>query len=129
MGQPSFVRFHPGYFGIACVLFLVEAFIAFFIRDQFVRPLLGDLLVVVWLYTLVRAFCSLPKLQVALGVLLFAVGIEFSQWLGLVQWMGWEDSRVARIVLGQSFDWKDLVAYFIGTGLVLWLDQRYGEAV
>ena len=38
------------------LIFLLELFIALFVRDNFIRPYVGDILVVVLVYTCVRVF-------------------------------------------------------------------------
>ena len=45
------------YYPIAMVIiFLVEVCIALFVRDRFIRPYVGDMLVVVLIYTFLRIF-------------------------------------------------------------------------
>ena len=41
------------------VIFCIEVFIALYVRDSFVRPYMGDALVVVLVYSFVRIFIGL----------------------------------------------------------------------
>ena len=45
-----------GYLTAFIILFLIEAAIALWVHDRFVRPYIGDVLVVVLVYVFVRIF-------------------------------------------------------------------------
>jgi hypothetical protein len=92
-----------------------EVLIASFAHDLFVRPYLGDVLVVMLLFFAVRAFWQLPPLPLAMGVLCFAVVVEATQALGLIRLLGWSDNTLAKLVMGNTFQWGDLVCYLIGS--------------
>lgn len=111
------------------LIFGVEVIIALFFDDAIIRPLVGDLLVVVLLFYLVKAFIDWPDIGVAIGVCLFAWGIEFAQALQLVERLGLGDVALARTVIGTTFDWRDLVAYTIGAVLSVWLERWRETAV
>lgn len=93
------------------VLLAVEICIALFVRDQFVRPYVGDMLVTVLLCCLVRAL--FPQFPPAVPVFLFAAAVEGSQWLGLTEILNLQGT-VLGIILGATFDWKDIVCYGLG---------------
>ena len=115
-------RFRLRYFLAFLLLFLVEVGIALFVRDRFVRPYLGDVLVVLLLYCFLQSFLKLQPRVAALGVLLFAFGIEMLQYFRLVEVLGLRDNKIATTVLGSSFDWEDLLAYSLGAVLVLLIE-------
>jgi hypothetical protein len=50
----------------------------------------------------------------AAGVLLFAYVIETLQYFDLVGKLGLKHSRIANIVIGNSFAWLDILAYTLG---------------
>jgi hypothetical protein len=50
----------------------------------------------------------------AAGVLLFAYLIETLQYFDLVGKLGLKHSRIANIVIGNSFAWLDIIAYTLG---------------
>lgn len=92
-------------------LLVVEMGIALFVRDRFIRPYVGDLLVTVLLCCLCRAV--FPRLQPAVPVFLFAVAVEWTQWLGLVEMLGLQGTIFA-VILGTSFSWIDILCYGVG---------------
>lgn len=110
---------------IAGVIFVIEVLIALFFKDSFIRPLLGDLLVVMLLFSFVRIFYNGSGLKLALSVLLFSFIIEFSQYFRLVELLGLEHYKLATVVLGSTFDFLDLIAYIIGVSISYYLDQRF----
>jgi len=42
------------------------------VQDDFIRPYLGDFLVVILIYAALRTFWNAKKITIAIGVLLFA---------------------------------------------------------
>ena len=120
--DPPLFRFRLNYFLVFLLLFLVEVCIALFVRDRFVRPYLGDVLVVLLLYCFLQSFLKLQPRVAALGVLLFAFGIEMLQYFRLVEVLGLRNNKIATTVLGSSFDWEDLLAYSLGAVLVLLIE-------
>ena len=102
------------YFLIFLVLLAIEVYIALFVRDAFIRPYGGDLLVTVLLCCLCRAV--LPQCKPALPVFLLAAVVEWTQWLGLVEMLGLQGTVFA-ILMGTSFSWIDLLCY--GAGCLL----------
>jgi hypothetical protein len=111
------------YFLAAILLFGVEVLIALYMHDRFVRPYLGDFLVVVLIYCGIKAFLNAPVLKTALFVLLFSYTIEVLQYFQIVQRLGLQHIAVARIVIGTSFEWGDLLAYTGGILLVLLIEK------
>src|SRR6187431_2860586 len=117
------ITFNKNYFGLAVLIFIIEVLIALFVRDSFVRPYLGDVLVVILIYCFIKSFLYLPVLTVALFVLIFSFTIEFLQFLNIVEWLHLEKSKIARIVIGTSFSWIDLLTYIIGLTIVVLIEK------
>jgi Protein of unknown function (DUF2809) len=113
------ITFNKNYFILAILLFITEVLIALYIRDAFVRPYLGDVLVVILLYCFIKSFLNLPDFAVAISVLIFAFSIELLQYVNMVEILGLQKSSLARAVLGTSFSWLDLLAYTAGIVIVL----------
>lgn len=113
------VRFDRRSFGIFLILFALEAAIALGLDDPFVRPLVGDALVVILVFYGVRSFIQTRTRWLVLATLAFAWAVEFSQYFRLVERLGLGDNRLAIVVLGSVFDWRDLVAYTIGAAILL----------
>lgn len=95
-------------------IFLIEAAIALWVHDRFVRPYIGDALVVVLVYCFVRIIIPAEVRHLVLYVFLFAVCVEFLQYFHLVELLGLQGCRAARIILGSVFDWKDIACYGAG---------------
>lgn len=119
------LKFNKYYFLLTILLFLTEVLIALYVHDRFVRPYVGDVLVVILIYTFIKSFVKLPVLPVALFVLAFSFTIEVLQYFKVVELLGLGHSAIARTVIGTSFAWIDLVAYTAGFVIVL-LVEKYG---
>ena len=110
-----------GYSIITILFFLMELFIALFVRDSFIRPYVGDMLVVVLIYTFLRIiFPEKPRL-LPLYVFLFAAGVEVLQGIRIVELLGLQNNRFFSVLIGTTFDWKDIACYGAGCALCdLW---------
>jgi hypothetical protein len=120
MNLRGFNRF---YLTAASLLLAIEVFIAFFIRDNFIRPYLGDVLVVILIYCAVMSLFPFPKTTTALYVLAFSFTAEALQYARLVEKLGLENSVTAKTIMGTTFAWTDLVAYVTGIAFVLWFEH------
>ena len=118
------LKFQLKYFIPATILFLIEVFIALFIHDNFIRPFFGDVLVVILIYCFIKSFINSPVIITAIAVLLFAYLIEVLQYFNIVKILGLQNSNLARIIIGTSFEWTDLLAYTLGIGVVILLDRN-----
>jgi hypothetical protein len=118
------IRFDKNYFGLAILIFIIEVLIALFVKDNFIRPYVGDVLVVILIYCFIRAFLRLPVLPLVMGVLVFSFTMEFLQYLNIVKTLGLEKSNIARTVIGTLFEWLDLVAYVAGAIIII-AAERY----
>lgn len=113
------LQFNKTYFGLTILLFAVEVFIALYVHDDFIRPYVGDVLVVMLIYCCIQSFLKVAVVPTAVFVLLFAIGVEILQYCNLVERLGLQDNKLARIVIGSSFEWMDMVCYTIGILIVL----------
>lgn len=105
----------------AAALLLTEILIGAFCGG-FVRIYLGDVLVTVLLCCLFR--CVFPKGMpwMPAGVFLFSVAVECFQSIHIPALEG----TVLQVILGSTFDGKDLICYGIGC-LCFWLVERYAK--
>lgn len=122
------IKFNAKYFYLAVLLFLIEALIAIFLDDRIIRPLIGDILVVVLVYCFIKAFWQIRPITAALGVFAFACLLEGLQYLHLVDRLGLRGNRLIATVIGTTFDSKDILAYAIGSALVLGVEYRLGSS-
>lgn len=112
------IGFHKKYFFAAIFLFLLLLFIAAFVRDSFVRPYGGDLLVVIFLYCLLKSFLRIPVKNAIFGVLGFAIAVEIIQYFRMIHLLGLEKNKIAVTVLGSYFEWLDILFYALGALLI-----------
>ncbi len=119
----SVARLRMGY-GLAALLILVaEVLIALFVRDRFIRPYGGDILVTLLICCVIRVI--LPRnyrLPIGGGVLLFAILVEVGQYFGLVYLLGLGHIEFFRILIGTGFSWWDMVCYAAGCVLFVAAD-------
>ena len=104
------------FFGIASLLLFVTELLIGLYAHGFVRNYIGDVLVVILIYTLFRAASpEKPKASFLLPacILVFAFAVEFLQLWGFCDKLGIEN-RLLRIIIGTGFSVEDLVSYFIG---------------
>lgn len=113
------VRFHKKHFGVAVGSFLVELWIALFVDDGFVRPYLGDVLVIPLVYCAVATFFEVRPVLLGVAVFGFACAVELGQLGDWVTVLGLADNRLARTVLGTTFSTHDLIAYAVGSALTV----------
>lgn len=99
------------------ILFLVELCIALFVSDRFIRPYVGDVLVIPLIYYFFRFFITTGKVKLILAVFLFACVVETAQYYNLVQHLGLAHNRFWVIVIGNSFHWLDILSYAAGAAL------------
>lgn len=121
------LTFNKKYFGLTILLFVIEVLIALFVHDSIIRPYIGDVLVVILIYCFIKSFLKLPVLPVAVFVLLFSFGIEFLQYLNIVEKLGLQNSKIARTVIGTSFAWIDLVCYIAGIIIVIIAEKGFAK--
>ncbi|EMB9231204.1 DUF2809 domain-containing protein [Vibrio harveyi] len=106
------------------VCFIALVIIALFVRDSFIRPTFGDVLVVVGLYYSLASLFSMPVNWLVSLVVLIAFAVELGQLLQVAVWFGIEPSSPLAVILGATFDWKDLLAYCIGGLLCCWIEKK-----
>lgn len=92
----------------------VEVVIACYVHDRFIRPYVGDVLLVVVVYCFVRIWVPQGVRLLPLYVFLFAAGVEVLQYFHLVELLGVGNNTFLRVVLGSVFDVKDILCYGIG---------------
>jgi Protein of unknown function (DUF2809) len=116
--------FSKQYFFWTVILFLIEVYIAIFINDNFVRPFIGDVLVVILIYCFIKAFFKIKSSIAILSVFIFSCGVEILQYFNFVNYLGLQNNKILAVALGSTFDWKDIIAYAIGSVIVLWWENR-----
>ena len=105
----------------AIAWFVIEVIIATKLNHYtFIRAYFGDFLVVMLVYCAVKAFWDVEATRLAIGVFAFAVAVELAQLFrvaDVLQLTGW-----ARVVVGTSFSFHDVLMYAVGCVVVWWVD-------
>ncbi|GKX32066.1 membrane protein [Vallitalea longa] len=116
------MKLNKKYILIFLIILFIEIGIASFLEDSIIRPYIGDILVVVLIYTLIRGL--IPKVIKLLPIYIFilATMVEFAQYLHIVDMLNLQDSKLLSIIIGSTFDVKDIVCYLIGTVILfIWI--------
>ena len=106
------------YLFAALLLLGIEVLIALFVHDKIVRPYIGDVLVVIVIYTFVRVVVPEKVSVLPLFIFLFAIGVEALQAIHIVELLGLSENRFFRILIGSTFDLKDIVCYAAGCAVL-----------
>ncbi len=110
------VTFNYTYFLATVFIFLTEVLIATKLKDIFfVRAYLGDVIVVMLLYTFVKTFFKIKdNKKLILWILIFSFFVEFAQYFNIAEKLGFQKGSVMYIVIGNSFSWIDILCYVVG---------------
>lgn len=107
---------------MSLLLFVTGICIALFTKG-FIRSYLGDVLVIMFMFTSVKSFFNFRNRPLILSLLLFSYTTEILQYFHLVQMLNLQENLLARIVIGTTFDYYDLLAYTTGA-FILFLSQK-----
>lgn len=113
------LHFNRTYFLLTVLLFLIEVSIALFVKDNFIRPYFGDVLVVILIYCFLKSFFKWSVRNTCIAVLLFAFSVETLQYFTIVEKLQLQDNNLAKTVIGTSFAWEDIIAYVVGIVMVI----------
>lgn len=119
--------FNKKFFILTILIFIIEVLIALYVKDNFIRPYVGDVLVVLLLFCFFKTFLKFSVFSIALFVLCFSYLIEILQYINIVQKLGLDHSKTAKVLIGTSFSWLDLVCYSIGFSIILLFEKYYSE--
>lgn len=95
------------------ILLVIEVLIALFVHDNFVRPYVGDMLVVAVVYFFLRIFIPEKYPWLPAAVFIFAAAVEFSQYFCLADRFEITNS-ILRTILGSVYDITDILCYGVG---------------
>lgn len=114
------LKFNLIYFLISLCIFIIELLIAtVFNKIFFVRAYLGDVLVVMLLFTLVKSFIFIKNnYNLILGIFLFSCLVEWAQYFHIAEKLGLQPGSIMYIIVGNSFSWIDIACYAAGCSLL-----------
>ncbi len=118
------LQFSLKYLLLTLFIFLTEVLIATVLSNIFfVRAYLGDVIVVMLLYTFVKTFVKVNNEKLILGILIFSFLVECAQYFHIAEKLGFRPGSLMYIVIGNSFSWIDNLCYAVGC-LLLYLFAR-----
>jgi hypothetical protein len=121
--------FNSRYFFVSLGLLAVLVFIAVVLNDRIIRPFVGDVLVVIWMFSFLKSFLRLGLKPLLISVVSFAYAVEIGQFFNFINIIGLQQFYIARIVLGATFDWFDMLAYSLGGLIILYSELRFNHTV
>lgn len=104
-------------------LLLTELIIFSYHNNEFIRFVLGDFLVVILLYSLIKSFIKTNPKYIAILVLIVAYGIEFLQLINILKILNVKPNTLTRMVLGSTFSIEDMIAYTLGIAVIYCIDK------
>ncbi|VFA42918.1 ribosomal maturation YjgA family protein [Chryseobacterium indologenes] len=108
-------KFNLTYFLLTLLIFLLEVLIATKLKNIFfVRAYLGDVIVVILLYTFVKSFVKLNDQKFIPGIFIFSCLVEFAQYFNIAEKLGFQPGSVMYVIIGNSFSWIDILCYAVG---------------
>ncbi|WP_042722796.1 DUF2809 domain-containing protein [Flavobacterium sp. B17] len=115
------LTFNLKYVLLSILLFLTEVLIATVFKDIFfVRAYLGDVIVVILLYTLVKSFVIIKEnRKLILGIFMFSCIVEGAQYFNIADKLGFQPGSIMYVVVGNSFSWVDIACYAVGCLLLV----------
>ncbi len=121
------MKFNKLYFLAFLLLMAIETLIAIYFKDGFIRHTFGDYLVVILLYCCIKSFITGKTFQIALLVLIISYAIELLQLSNFLEFLHLQNNSIAKIVLGSTFSFGDLLAYTLGIISILLLEMMLNK--
>ncbi len=118
------MKLNINYFIATSVLLLIEISIALFLDEGFIRFTVGDYLASILLYCIIKSFFKLKPLIIVLITLFISYGIEWLQYINILQLLNIENNTLIKTVLGTSFSVGDLIAYTLGCITIYIIDLK-----
>lgn len=116
-----FMKMDMKYIFIFLILLIAEIIIAFFVKDAIIRPFIGDVLVIILIYTLIRGLMKKSIKLLPVYIFLFAVAVELAQYFNIVDALDLQNNKVISTIVGTTFDIKDILCYLVSTViLIIW---------
>lgn len=104
------------------LLLATEILIALFVHDNFIRPFVGDVIVVMLVCAFLRIIIPENVKLMPVFATAFAVMVEILQYFDFVKLLGLENNAILSTALGRTFDINDIVCYIIG-GLIFFIAE------
>ncbi|UEC22274.1 DUF2809 domain-containing protein [Clostridium septicum] len=89
------------------------------------RPYIGDILIIILMYTFIRSFIKKKIKYLPIYLFLFATFVEIMQLFNIVERFGLQNNKVFSIIIGSTFDIKDILCYLVGSIILIIWDSRW----
>ncbi len=113
-----FIKMNMKYIFVFLILLITETIIALLVNDVIIRPYIGDVLVVILMYTLIRGVIQKSIKFLPIYLFLFASTVELAQYFHIVDMLYLQDNKVISTIIGTKFDIRDILCYLIGTAIL-----------
>ncbi|MBQ6570306.1 MAG: (d)CMP kinase, partial [Clostridia bacterium] len=100
------------------IVLVIEILIGVFVHDSFVRPFVGDVLVVILIWSGLRIFLPEKPRYLSPFVFVFAAACELLQLADIVSLLG-ITNPVLKTIIGTRFDINDIWCYLLGCIIIL----------
>ena len=114
---------HKIFFYITLIIFVIEILIATQFKNTILRPVFGDFLIVILIYSFLRSLTKIKPLKLAIIVLSLAYLVEILQRFNIRDFLGIPKNTCFDLTIGNSFDWWDILAYSLGVMVILLCDK------
>lgn len=111
------------------ILLITETIIALFINDAIIRPYIGDVLVIILMYTFIRGVIQKPLKFLPVYLFLFACVVEIAQYYHIADILNFQKNKVVSTITGTSFDLKDILCYLIGALILLIWERKFPKSI
>ena len=102
---------------------MIEILIATQFKNTILRPVFGDFLIVILIYSFLRSLTKIKPLKLAMIVLSLAYLVEILQRFNIRDLLSIPKNTFFDLTIGNSFDWRDILAYTLGVMVILLCDK------
>ena len=100
------------------ITFLFEIIIALYFTDGIIRNYIGDILIIICLYFFSKIIFLDKIKNIELYILMLGIIAETMQYFNISKYLA-NDNKILKIILGTTFDIKDIVCYLIGCAIIV----------
>lgn len=105
------------------ITFLLEVIIALYIKNNIIRNYIGDVLIIICIYFLIKTIFENKFKNIAIYILILGILVEILQYFNITQYIA-GNSKALKIILGSTFDIKDIICYVVGYGIIKLYEKR-----
>ncbi|EHB68477.1 DUF2809 domain-containing protein [Paenibacillus lactis] len=113
------------YFSLSlmCIIFCI-LIVLLFSEMPFIRGLVGDVIIVVFIYYFIMTLKDFNSIYVVIFTLVLAFITEVLQYFHFASILGLQHNKIAQLIIGSIFDPMDMIAYTIGGIVAFIIDTK-----